>query len=108
VRVWVNKNWWKWKAEKPEFMDEAFISRIPKEWLPEEGRSEVDAAKKNMRRRSSFKAIVPVIYNVYTCEPFTTPKYLTCTHGGRARYGNPKKHELSRQKLSLLLYSTCT
>jgi hypothetical protein len=54
VRVWVETNWWKWKDEKPPWFTEAWIARIPSDWIPSESQLDAAAIRAKMRRRSSI------------------------------------------------------
>ena len=40
VKKWVQKRWWTWDEEKPEWFDEAFVARVPLDMLPEEERQQ--------------------------------------------------------------------
>jgi len=33
VREWVQSNWWRWSEERPAWMTESWMSKIPAEWI---------------------------------------------------------------------------
>ena len=48
MKLWVEENWRRWEAEKPEWLTPAVKARIPVEWIPDEA----DRQKESVRRRS--------------------------------------------------------
>ena len=61
VEAWVKENWWRWRLEQPSWFTEAWISKVPMEWIPKEDKKMAEAkrnANKNRGRRSS---VVPVM-----------------------------------------------
>jgi len=34
VKEWVQASWWRWKEEKPIWMTEGWVAKLPKEWIP--------------------------------------------------------------------------
>jgi hypothetical protein len=51
VKEWVHENWWTWKEENPDWFTDAWIAKIPDDFIPAE---ESRVALQEMRRRSSL------------------------------------------------------
>jgi hypothetical protein len=50
VKVWTLANWWKWKREKPAWLTEGLVGKIPDDMIPkEEDRKALEGARKSAR-----------------------------------------------------------
>jgi len=58
VKEWVGANWWPWEAEKPEWMTESWIAKVPPDMIPSEAKQAAQGIRANARRRSSLGALV--------------------------------------------------
>jgi hypothetical protein len=59
VKAWTLANWWKWKREKPEWLTEALVGKIPDDFIPkEEDRKALEGAR--MSARLSIKGMLGV------------------------------------------------
>jgi hypothetical protein len=57
VKAWTLANWWRWKREKPEWLTEALIGKIPDDFIPkEEDRKALEGAR--MSARLSLKGVL--------------------------------------------------
>jgi hypothetical protein len=50
VKEWVQENWWTWKEETPDWFTDAWIAKVPDDFIPEE---EDRVALQQVRRKSS-------------------------------------------------------
>jgi hypothetical protein len=50
VKEWVQENWWTWKEEKPDWFTDAWIAKVPDDFIPAE---ENGVALQELRRKSS-------------------------------------------------------
>ena len=50
VKEWVQENWWTWKEEKPGWFTDAWIAKVPDDFIPEE---EDRVALQKVRRKNS-------------------------------------------------------
>jgi hypothetical protein len=50
VKEWVQENWWTWKEETPDWFTDAWIAKVPDDFIPAE---EDRVALQKLRRRSS-------------------------------------------------------
>ena len=54
VKTWVLNNWYRWIDEKPLWFTEAWLAKVPTDFIPEdEDQSKLDEIRKKGRRRSS-------------------------------------------------------
>ena len=54
VKTWVLGNWWKWAEEKPEWFSEAWLAKLPDDFVPDdEDQAKLEVIRKKGRRRSS-------------------------------------------------------
>ena len=63
VKEWVLQHWWRWKEEQPEWYSDAWIAKVPQDFIPQADRAEaaqVKAAERDRRRSSIFKASAAV------------------------------------------------
>jgi hypothetical protein len=51
VKEWVQENWWTWVEEKPGWFTDAWIAKVPDDFIPAE---EDRAALQKLRKRSVF------------------------------------------------------
>ena len=59
VKAWSLANWWKWKKDKPEWLTESLIGKIPDDFIPkEEDRKALEGAR--MSARLSIKDMLGV------------------------------------------------
>jgi hypothetical protein len=50
VKEWVQENWWTWKEEKPGWFTDAWIAKVPDDFIPAE---EDRVALQKLRRKNS-------------------------------------------------------
>jgi len=60
VKEWVKANYWRWEAERPEWLTESWIAKVPPDMFPEEAKQAAKEIRASMRRRSTFAAIAMV------------------------------------------------
>jgi len=54
VKAWVLTNWYRWVDEKPLWFTEAWLAKLPKDFIPEdEDQAKLEEIRKKGRRRSS-------------------------------------------------------
>ena len=54
VKTWVLSNWYRWVEEKPLWFKEAWINKVPDNFIPEdEDQAKLEAIRKRGRSRSS-------------------------------------------------------
>ena len=54
VKTWVLNNWYKWVADKPIWFTEAWVNKVPREFIPDdEDQAKLEEIRKSGRRRSS-------------------------------------------------------
>ena len=70
VKEWVQANWWRWEEEKPEWMTESWIAKVPLDVIPVEARQSVKAIRASARRRSSF-AVIAKEEDIRTVQPLS-------------------------------------
>jgi len=58
VKQWVLSNYWRWEAEKPEWMTESWIAKVPPDMIPSEAKQAAKDMRASARRRSSLGALV--------------------------------------------------
>ena len=61
VEQWVREGWWDWRENKPEWFDEAFKSRIPLDWIPEDD----DESRKSWGSRGNSSSPGAVLRDVF-------------------------------------------
>ena len=54
VKGWVLENFWRWEEEKPTWMTEAWLAKLPSDMIPAEAKKNVAGISDRERRRSSF------------------------------------------------------
>ena len=54
VKTWVLNNWYRWVEEKPLWFTEAWLTKVPIDFIPEdEDQAMLEEIRKKKRRRSS-------------------------------------------------------
>lgn len=67
VKLWVLRNFSRWMLEKPEWFTETWKSRLPLDWVPQEGKSAIRKSHSKLAvegsdlRRRSVKALALVV-----------------------------------------------
>jgi len=54
VKEWAQANWWRWDEEKPEWMTESWIAKVPPDMLPTEAAQAANKIRAGARERSSL------------------------------------------------------
>jgi len=58
VKTWVLKNWWRWMEEKPDWFTEAWVKKLPDDFIPaDDDEVKLEAIRKKGRRRSAGDAL---------------------------------------------------
>jgi len=61
VKGWVLSNWYRWVEEKPSWFTEAWVNKVPDDFIPEdEDKVKLKEIRKSTRRRSSAGAALDV------------------------------------------------
>ena len=59
TKLWVQENWRRWEAEKPEWLTHHRKARIPVEWIPDkEDRQKESVRRKSLRRPSVIESMM--------------------------------------------------
>ena len=58
VKEWVREGWWRWEAEKPAWLTESWIAKMPPDMIPSEAKQTAQGIRASARRRSSLGALV--------------------------------------------------
>jgi len=54
AKTWVLNNWWRWQEEKPKWMTESWLAKLPDDFVPDdEDQAKLEVIRKKGRRRSS-------------------------------------------------------
>ena len=60
VEAWVAANWWRWKEEEPHWFTEAWIDKVPEEYIPSEAnRAAQEEEREAMRSRNKVGTTSP-------------------------------------------------
>ena len=54
VKEWVLENYWRWDEEKPTWMTESWLAKLPSDMIPAEAEKHVKGIRDSQRRRSSL------------------------------------------------------
>ena len=65
VKAWVQGGWWRWEEEKPEWMTESWIAKVPPDMIP----SEAKQAAKNIRASARMRSSLAIIAKEITVHP---------------------------------------
>ena len=57
VKAWVGGNWWRWEKEKPKWMTDSWIAKVPPDMVPDEAAEAAKLVRASARRRSSFALV---------------------------------------------------
>ena len=56
VKTWVLNNWWRWQEEKPKWMTESWLAKLPDDFVPDdEDQAKLEVIRKKGGRRSGVK-----------------------------------------------------
>jgi len=59
MKLWVQENWRRWEAEKPEWLTHHIKAQIPVEWIPDEAdRQKESVRRKSLRRPSVIESMM--------------------------------------------------
>jgi len=53
VKAWVLSNYWRWEEEKPEWLTESWIAKVPPDMIPSEAKQAAKVIRDCARRRNS-------------------------------------------------------
>jgi len=54
AKTWVLNNWWRWQEEKPKWMTESWLAKLPDDFVPDdEDQAKLEVIRKKGRRRIS-------------------------------------------------------
>ena len=74
AKTWVLNNWWRWQEEKPKWMTESWLAKLPDDFVPDDedqAKLEVNRKKGSATKAIDAARITPV--NLYaTCDPTTS------------------------------------
>jgi len=57
VKEWVQANWWRWEADRPEWFTESWIAKVPPDMIPSEAKQAVKDIRASAHRKSSFSLV---------------------------------------------------
>jgi len=57
VKEWVLLNYWTWEEDRPEWMTESWIAKVPPDMIPGEAKQAAQDIRASARRRSSFAIV---------------------------------------------------
>ena len=63
VKEWVRAGWWRWVDEKPDWMTESWIAKVPLDMVAEEAQAAARGSRRSRAKVGSFSAAVQPVTN---------------------------------------------
>ena len=57
VKEWVGEGWWRWEEERPAWLTESWIAKVPPDMIPGEAKQAAKDIRASARRSSSFAIV---------------------------------------------------